>query len=353
MTTPTTATTCYTTQRSSNAACIAQAWGHNPGEKVLGAPQLYLFEPHQTEQMGWKPDVFLDITPVWDRKRAAIECMEGQEHLWEYYTRVAENRANHFTRNSGGQAGGRDGEVRRGLPVGLPAHRGRALMAGVVVQNIERADAETIAGLGAAGVATVHEAQGRTGLMRRLHAADLCRGADRRLGRDDLDAAGRQLDDPRRDRAAARGRHPRRRPRPAPARTAISATCSPPRPMARGCRGLVIDAGVRDVRDLTEMGFPVWSRAVSAQGTVKETLGSVNVPIVCAGALRPSRATSIVADDDGVCVVPRAEAAAALAAADKRLAAEEEKRQRLAAGELGLDIYGMREPLARLGLVYK
>ena len=66
---------------------IAQAWGHNPGEKVLGAPQLYLFEPHQTEQMGWKPDVFLDITPVWDKKRAAIECMEGQEHLWEYYTR--------------------------------------------------------------------------------------------------------------------------------------------------------------------------------------------------------------------------------------------------------------------------
>ncbi|ETW11525.1 GlcNAc-PI de-N-acetylase family protein [Roseivivax marinus] len=87
---------------------IAQAWGHNPGEKVLGAPQVYLFEPHQTEQMGWKPDVFLDISEVWDRKRAAIECMQGQEHLWDYYTNVAENRGNHFRRNSGGQSGGRN-----------------------------------------------------------------------------------------------------------------------------------------------------------------------------------------------------------------------------------------------------
>jgi 4-oxalomesaconate hydratase len=87
---------------------IAQAWGHNPGEKVLGAPQLYLFEPHQTEQCGWKPDTILDITPVWEKKRAAIECMEGQQHLWHYYTNVAENRANQFRRNSGGQAGGRE-----------------------------------------------------------------------------------------------------------------------------------------------------------------------------------------------------------------------------------------------------
>ncbi len=87
---------------------IAQAWGHNPGEKVLGAPQLYLFEPHQTEQMGWKPDTFLDITAVWSKKRAAIECMQGQHHLWDYYTRLAQQRANHFKRNSGGQSGGRD-----------------------------------------------------------------------------------------------------------------------------------------------------------------------------------------------------------------------------------------------------
>jgi 4-oxalomesaconate hydratase len=85
----------------------AQAWGHKPGETVLGAPQVYLFEPHQSEQCGWKPDTLLDITEVWEKKRAAIECMEGQEHLWDYYTRVAENRANHFMRNSGGQAGGR------------------------------------------------------------------------------------------------------------------------------------------------------------------------------------------------------------------------------------------------------
>ncbi|WMS44451.1 PIG-L deacetylase family protein [Acuticoccus sp. MNP-M23] len=97
----------YATEIALETRMIAQAWGHNPGEKVLGAPQLYLFEPHQTEQMGWKPDVFLDISPVWEKKRAAIECMKGQEHLWAYYTNVAENRGNHFRRNSGGQSGGR------------------------------------------------------------------------------------------------------------------------------------------------------------------------------------------------------------------------------------------------------
>ena len=99
---------------------VAQAWGHNPGEKVLGAPQLYLFEPHQTEQMGWKPDTFLDITPVWDKKRAAIECMQGQEHLWDYYTRVAQQRANHFKRNSGGQSGGRDCRYAEGFQSVFP-----------------------------------------------------------------------------------------------------------------------------------------------------------------------------------------------------------------------------------------
>lgn len=99
---------------------IAQAWGHNPGEKVLGAPQLYLFEPHQTEQMGWKPDVFLDITDVWDQKRAAIECMQGQEHLWDYYTNVAENRGNHFRRNSGGMSGGRPAKYAEGFQTVFP-----------------------------------------------------------------------------------------------------------------------------------------------------------------------------------------------------------------------------------------
>ena len=102
------------------ARMIAQAWGHNPGEKVLGAPQMYLFEPHQTEQMGWVPNVFLDITSVWDKKRAAIECMEGQHHLWHYYTNVAENRGNHFRRNSGGMAGGRDCKYAEGFQAVFP-----------------------------------------------------------------------------------------------------------------------------------------------------------------------------------------------------------------------------------------
>ncbi len=110
----------YATSVVLECRMIAQAWGHNPGEKILGAPQLYLFEPHQTEQMNWKPDVFLDITSVWDKKRAAIECMQGQEHLWEYYTRVAENRANHFTRNSGGQSGGRAARYAEGFQSVFP-----------------------------------------------------------------------------------------------------------------------------------------------------------------------------------------------------------------------------------------
>ena len=110
----------YTTNVAMECRMIAQAWGHNPGQKVLAAPQLYLFEPHQTEQMGWKPNVFLDISEVWDQKRAAIECMQGQEHLWDFYTNVAENRGNHFRRNSGGMAGGKPARYAEGFQAIYP-----------------------------------------------------------------------------------------------------------------------------------------------------------------------------------------------------------------------------------------